>query len=391
MNHPRTYTFADLIEHAIGVQGASAAAANQALLREAIQAAYSEVTETRRWKYLLKLFRIPAPATYDTGTIAYDNTTKQVTLTTGTWPSWAASGAIKIGERVHKVVTRTSDSIIVLDSTDGLNPGADISAGAKYRLFQTTYSLPVDFSTLDIPYGEQRWKFGRFTFLRPNEFLSLEQLGDGTGHPFAFTVMADASNPGRMALRTWGGLEAATDLDFLYCRRPRLLVLDGYRTEHKVGSVATTATSATLTGTSTTFDAEMVGSVVRVSRNSTRPSGLEGTNPFSEERVISAYSSATSMTVSSAFANTVSNRAYVISDPLDIEPSMILAIKRCVEKHLAILFNKASKNEAIQLFEAELERASQIDAERSYKPRETGDGSRHRPRASDAVPPDDPE
>lgn len=393
MSHPAIYTYTDLIQHAVNFLGGSAAAAGQAQVRLAIQDAYRELTELRRWNYLLRMYRIIAPEPYSTGTITYDHTggssERLITLSGGTFPSWAGSGAIRIANRTHKVTSRLSSTTLQLDGSYGMNPGDDVSSGTSYELFQRIFSLPTDFITLDMPYGSDRWKLGRYRYVHPNDFLAQERDGDGTGHPYLFTVMDDPDNPGRMALHTWSAQSASADLDFIYYRRPRQMVLDGYKTAHQVGTVSTAA-STTLTGSSTAFSSTMVGSVVRVSDDARRtPTGIDGIYPFAEERFISAYSSATSLTVGSAFSLTQSGKAYVIADYADVDPSMITALKRGIEKHLATLYNMRNKAEQVQLSDLEFKKAASVDASRTYKPREPGDGELNSSRPPETAPPDD--
>jgi hypothetical protein len=393
MSHPVITTYTDLIQHAVDFLGGNQAAAGQSQIRRAIQDAYRELTEMRRWNYLLRMYRIIVPDVYETGTIAYDHTggasERLITLSGGTFPTWAGSGAIEIANRVHKVTSRLSSSTLQLDGSYGLNPGEDISAGTSYKLFQNRFSLPTDFISLDMPYGSDRYKLGRFRYQHANDFMSLEQDGEGTGSPSAFTIMDDPDNPSRMALHTWGAPADTLDLNFIYYRRPRQMVLDGYKAEHVAGTVSTAA-STTLTGLSTTFSSAMAGSVVRVSDNArTPPTGIDGIYPFAEERFLSTYSSATSFTVSSAFSLTQTGKAYVIADYADIEPSMLTALKRGIEAHLAVLYDKRNKSEQIQLRDKAFAEAAGIDVSRVYKPREVGDGATHGARPPETAPPDD--
>lgn len=76
---------------------------------------------------------------YSTGTIEYDHTgganENQVTLSGGTWPTYAKSPArLFVNGTFYNVLARISDSIITLKTTS--NPGADIAAGATFYLAQ---------------------------------------------------------------------------------------------------------------------------------------------------------------------------------------------------------------------------------------------------------------
>ena len=387
MAYPHIITYADAIQHCVGVLGGnSSQAAHDGILR-AIQAGYRELLESRRWTYLLTFYRVRVEAPYETGTVEYDHTggatERRLTLSSGTWPTWAVYGSVKIADKWHKVTTRVSSTVLTLDAT--LNPGADIAAGTSYKIIQSQYSLPTNFVSLDQPYEQDLIRFGRY--VRPNEFMGRERYGEATGDPKAFTIIGDADNLGQSLLHTLWEPTATEELDFFYYRRPREIILTGYQTAHTAGTVATAGTT-TLTGTSTTFDSGMVGSIVRVSSNSTVPTGVDGRTPYAEQRVLSAFASATSMTVSATFTGTRSAVKYIISDPLDLEANQFDAFYRCVEKHLAIIRGMRDVKDRIEMYAMELERAASVDASRIYKPRQVGDGQMHGARPPDAVPPE---
>ena len=361
MGLPHILTYSDAIAHCVSVLGGNPSqAAHDAILRS-IHAAYRELLEARRWNYLLTLYRIRVEAPYATGTVEYDHTggatERRLTLTTGTWPTWAASGSVKIADVWHKVTTRVSSTVLTLDTT--LNPGADVVAGTTYKIVQSQYSLPTNFVTPEMPEESNLLRFGRY--VRHGEFFGRERYGQGSGSPNAYTVIGDPDNLGRWLLHTLYESAATEELDFWYCRRPREIVLSGYQTAHTVGTVSTAA-STTLTGSSTTFDSGMEGSIVRVSSNSTLPTGVDGRNPFAEQRVLGTYSSATSFTVTSAFTGTRSGVKYIISDPLDIEMTMFNAFFRLAEKHLAIERGMRDVKDKIEMADMAMRVAADVDA-----------------------------
>jgi hypothetical protein len=117
------------------------------------QALSPQTGKRHRWSFLRAEYTIATVAPYSTGTVAYDHTgganERQLTLSSGTWPSWAASGVVIIDDTWYEVDTRVSNSIVTLDATN--NPGADISAGETYRLVQVEYDLPTNFGGMDGP------------------------------------------------------------------------------------------------------------------------------------------------------------------------------------------------------------------------------------------------
>lgn len=381
-------TFRDLIEHGNVFLGHSPAGVSNELVRLAAQEALRELT-SRRWTYLLRTYRLTVPAPYRTGTVVYDHSggssERLITLTSGTFPSWAGSATIRIANRHHKVSSRLGNTTLQLDSVE--NPGDDVSS-SSFILFQNRFALPADFVSLDMPYGSELYKPGRAVYMHPNDWMSLSADGVGTGSPWRFTIMEDPDTLGGMAVRASGYNEALMDLNLLYIRRPRTMAIDGFQTEHRAGTVST-AGNTTLTGSSSSFEASFAGSIVRVSRSaSVEPTGIDGKYPFAEERILSTFTSATVFSVTQAFSLTQSGRKYVISDPVDIDPVMISALKASLEYQIARLANKSSKKEQLELYEFELAKASAVDASRVFKPAEAGDGVRLGQRPANVSPPD---
>lgn len=392
MAHPLIWTAADAVQHAVGYLGGAPTASGMSEILRAVQTAYRVLTESRRWTYLLKFDRVRVQAPYSTGTIEYDHTggssERLVTLTTGTFPTWMGATAttpsnasIRIANKIHKVSYRLTSTTLQLDSNN--NPGEDVAASTAYLAFLSAYQLPNDFVTLDIPYDNDVYRFGRY--VRPNEWLARERFGEGTGAPNAFTVIGDANNLGYKLLHTLYVPTATEELDYFYCRYPREVRFFGRKSAESQGTIAVSTTA--VTGTGTAFSSAMVGSILRISDTTTVPTGLDGLTPYFEQRLISAYSSATSITLA-ASATTASGVAYLVSDPLDIDPIMVEALQRGIEKQLAILKDKRTKDEAVQLYDEAYARAASIDDSRNYLPRQVGDGKLHGSRGADVESPD---
>ena len=104
-----------------------------------------------RWSFLHPVTTLTTSAPYSTGTIAYDHTGSanelEITLTGGTWPSWAADGSITISATTYAVATRTSDTILLLAAGD--NPGEDIASGTSYELGRQNMDLDDDFGGIE--------------------------------------------------------------------------------------------------------------------------------------------------------------------------------------------------------------------------------------------------
>lgn len=344
MPTPYVFTYSDTINHCVRfLQRRDVAnfnpAQDQGDIRRSIVQAHREVSQRRAWAFLYKQGRIQLNAAYDTGTVVFDLTggayERMLTLTTGTWPSWAASGTVRIDGVNHMVAERKSSSIITLDSV--LCPAADI-ASTTYDLFQTTYSLPTDFVRMASPQPESAWCGA--TWINPEQWHALERYDYTTGQPEYYTIARRNDSFGVLSLLVRPAPSDAETLDFIYHSRPRQLQVAGYGADDCKGTASITSGSASVTGAQTAFSSSMVGSVIRFSADAqTLPGNVDGFNPRAEERMVLSVESATALTMDAAASQTLSAVKYSISDPVNMDPAMVTMFLRCCEKHLAIAFN----------------------------------------------------
>jgi hypothetical protein len=102
------------------------------------------------WSFLQpSLGTLELHAAYTTGTISSSSTT--VTLTTGTWPSWAASGELWADDVWHTIASRSSDSQIVLDTAPTTAFSSD-----TFSLQHREYALPDDFGGMNEPFSYRK-------------------------------------------------------------------------------------------------------------------------------------------------------------------------------------------------------------------------------------------
>lgn len=123
------------------------------------------------WSFLQPRLSVLFNAPYDTGTVAIASGI--VTLTGGTWPSWAADGYLVVDGVGYTVASRTSNSVIVLDDTT-----VTVSSGAEYTLQQWQYTLPDDFGGFVEPtlsYRPNSNKFWDIARVDVSEIMRLRQ------------------------------------------------------------------------------------------------------------------------------------------------------------------------------------------------------------------------
>jgi hypothetical protein len=314
-------------------------ASSKTKIRRAILDAYTEIVNAHRWSFLQRPGRIVVYPRYTTGTCVYTHTggtyERELTLTDGTWPSYAADMSIRLGSNnyVCDIEEWKSDSVVTLDAT--MNPGEDV-ASTSFVLYHRFVRLPEDFVSFTGPTGETHWRLGRE--VTAAEFVGLDKYHSSSGDILLYYIGECPDVHDRKALFIWPQMDSQRVVDFVYRRRPRELRYSGYASGDYAGTIAVTAGSAVVTGTSTSFASTMAGSILRIGTSATnRPTGLHGEYPYAEERSIASYSTSTSLTLDAVVQTTRSGVKYTVTDPIDLGRVAHPAFLRECEKQAAIL------------------------------------------------------
>lgn len=338
---PAISTFRDLVDQLLDLYGTDPTARNLRAAKTAVQYAYRELPAVTRWTCFQRYALLRTSAPYSTGTIAYDHTggtyERMVTLTTGTWPDWAADGQLVLsGTTRYNVAQRVSSTVLILEETS--NPGADVAAATAYSLERSSYELPSDFrkllkcynntSQMEIPLTSleairQIWSVNQRTAGQPRLCTAT-----GTGDAFGSTYLMLGPTP-----------DAAYDLEIFYEAGPRPLW-----TEYEAqGTVSVSAAGTTVTGSGTAFAASHVGSLLRLSQSTTvEPTNEIGScvtgklQPYTVQRRVLRVTSATVLVVDEAIDTAHTSVKFCLSDPIDIEPqAMATAMQRLAEAEMA--------------------------------------------------------
>jgi len=80
----------------------------------------------------------------------------------------------------------------------------------------------------------------------------------------------------------------------------------------------------------------MKGAVIRLGSDSRAPTGMTGTNPWGEEVIIREVTDANNLVLFDAPTGSYSDVGYYISDPVDVDQSLLTALLRMIERELAI-------------------------------------------------------
>jgi len=224
-------------------------------------------------------------------------------------------------------------------------------------------------------------------------FLPLNQIEGAYVDPVTWQRVADSdpssgglcwtvrpsSDNGYYDVKIYNGAGYADTLTLTYRRRPRDLRLTGWEPDSRAGKIATTlvsGTTYTAAGTSTAFSAWMVGSVIRLTTDpSFHPESLVGLRPYTAEGIVLTHDSTTAMSFKllgyTEHAST--NCLYVVTDLLDMSPTMYTALLSGSEAWIARLTGKPS-DAATGIYMRDLRMAFEGDAVAPFSGRRNGSG-----------------
>jgi len=125
-------------------------------INDCVQDGLKRVYTAHDWSFLHPLADVVTTAPYATGTITV--AAGVVTLTGGTFPTWAADGVLKVDNQYYSVASRDSATQITLDATT-----ATVSTAASYQLARPEIPLDAAFDAVspdsDLTYypSPERW------------------------------------------------------------------------------------------------------------------------------------------------------------------------------------------------------------------------------------------
>lgn len=325
-------TYFDLVEALIVSSYGGPQDAEQRDIRTAVQRAYSEITTINEWSHYYTHGRIITQEPYQTGTVAFNASTNQLTLTGGTWPAWAKYGSVSIGRLIAKVDSAVSGTVLKLDSS--ITFPSTLSAGQSYVLFRTDYPLPADFRNMDEPSNEFNWWAG--LYLKPDEAMKLERVGNRSGRPWHWTILKNPDAQGYI-LKLVGYPTSKETLDFTYRRYPRAIKYSGHEPAARflslVGGDAGGFDSLEIVCASKSFLADMAGSVIRIGAQNVYPGALESLSPYTLERLITAVTDMSSTRDAVTVNESVdfSDSSALVTDPADVARHMEAALYSCCD------------------------------------------------------------
>ena len=342
---PSLITFRDCIDHVLTTAGDLGESQSMGWARSAVIQAYRDVTTASEWKCYRGTGRIIFAAPYSTGTIAYNSSTRALTLSNGTLPSWARYGTVRLDGQMPLFLPTSRDSDTQLTLSAEFCPQADVASGTGYTLFRSIYPLPpgtVDFSR---PVLQNRlWQPWQASL---EDWMRNQRLWLRTGLPFTYTLIINPLNPNQRQLAVWGTPLTNETMDFIYVRSGRPLVLDGYAnwSSQSGATVGTSAAGVTSLIVSSMVDGRAVGSMVRLAPTGTTvpPGGETSASMYLSQHMITAVANptdaptTTALTLDSAVPYTTTSNQFTISDGVDLADHIVPSLFRRAEYYWAMM------------------------------------------------------
>lgn len=302
----------DILDAVIRYTGAQSSEQIVTDAKESILDALAELWSKYDWPWYQDQHIMQFDPPYSTGTVQYDATTRQFTLTGGTWPSWAIYGVMKIGNNDARVNKRISDTVLEIE--DGSGYLTDLTTDTAYTLYRHAYPVPSTIRKVSYLFLDQQ-KWQSVVYLPAIEFRTCRP-GSYGAVPQVFTIMKDRAVGTGLALYLWPYPGTRYTARFNYIRSPEPITIWNEST----GKITVTSGDATVTGTDTAFTTEHEGCLLRVGRTASAvPTAVSGTAPLSEELLIDTVASATSLEATSEVTTSRTAVKYDISSILDID------------------------------------------------------------------------
>ena len=167
------------------------------------------------WGFLKVIATMTTNAPYSTGTVTSSSTT--VTLTTGTWPSWAANGEVTVDAVTYTVASRSSDSVIVLDTA----PSSAFSADT-FEIRQRDYEMPDNFGGSiigEMHYRDTAAKKSNVSIRPQSEIRDRRARSDSSGEMVMAAIRpkaSDGTDGQRWEVIFWPDPDAAYTIEYRY-------------------------------------------------------------------------------------------------------------------------------------------------------------------------------
>lgn len=366
---PELFTLNDLLVEMADFSSARISEVMNRNWRRAIHDAMVALASNRacEWRYYNTQARLPISEEVEL-TGYYDHTGGSsellFTVTDGTIPDWVEFAHAEYDGTYYEVGRKLSSSTIAFSVR--ANPGADVaSVGSPvvFTFYRTTYPLPADFIKLiSLFSGSTKTDF---TYVSADEADYLEKIVRASGRPYYYTTCGSQKFPGTQLLVISPKASTTEVIDITYRRYARALTATGFA-DGEYDTDGFTATAGQLTATlASTLPQRYVGSVIRVRTDANTPQGKFDQYPYAEQRIITNISS-TTITVDRAWEASYSTKAMIVSDPIDVAPHMLNALKAEAKRRVARSQPREYKELQPLDMDAHRELEAAMEADRNY-------------------------
>jgi hypothetical protein len=341
-------TAQDLVDYLLTSSGGGAQDGEHKVVRQAIIHGVREVMQIRDWLWHTK-----------TNFFTTNQISTTVTITAGSNQVTAADATGMVVGRILEVPPQYFPTTVRITAVSGntvtLDHVAAISASGITVFPQTYYDLPADLKDVDALVTNTVGTL--HCYITPQEWQRLEINTRGAGEPYYYTVMRSDTNPDRYQVRFVGVPTNSTVVHYTYRYTPKTIKYMGYERLCRQGTVESSGTA--VTGTGTAFPEDIAGSVIRFGTPTSEADPIGSLQPFIAERKIASRVSSTAMTIDAA-ATAAALTKYSISDPIDASPQMYTAILSACDMWYARLAGKPADVPSV-VFQRDLKIAMEND------------------------------
>lgn len=345
------YTAADVVDYLLTATNGGGQDGEHRAIRQAVANSYREVMSAKAWLWHTTI------GSFTTGQI---KTT--ATLNSGSPIITVANAAgFVAGRRLSVPSVAAFDDDVKVLSVSGtqvtLNQPATAAGSNVPVTLQTFYTLPANVQDIDNLLTRTTGIVN--VYIPPTEWTQMDTVVLGNGDPLLYTVMRsdDPAYPDRYQVRFLGVPTDGLEVTFSYRFAPEPLKYMGFENVARTGTVATSGTA--VTGTGTSFPVDAADRVIRFGTSSNSPEPIGGLFPYQAQAKITARSSATGLTIASN-VGTLSGVKFCITDVLECSSQMYTAVLGCAEMWYARITGKPAQ-QVVSVYMRDLRLAMEQD------------------------------
>lgn len=310
---------------------------SEALFKRAIQDAIRVLPSLHEWQYYRRQARFKSSPQAEM-TVTYDasggSVERLLTITSGdTWPQDASYGHIVIGGRTYRIEKRLSDIQATLEAD--FTPLGDFTSSVlwqrpSYRFSREIakvhycHNLTIDRPVQYVPSADHQagsydpWLRGGYT-----EWFTWQNRGNRFGSS-EFVLIPPPTT--------------AQEFEVSATVVPHIPTINAVN-----GSVLEGTTNASqITSESAVFDQRIIGTILRISRDSSPPTEFNSGN-WEFQAFVTGVTDTNTLNISEPLPATYAGRGFVLSSPIDVDSAVML---ESLEDFAFMQYTKNHKHES---------------------------------------------